>query len=82
MYFRNASIIIGPHGSAFSNLVWCKNSVKVIELNSLQDVRWHFALLSHQLGFEHYLLLGEQVDENYFKVDKQLIENKLDSILL
>ena len=29
--FNNAKIIIGPHGAAFSNLIFCKPQTKVIE---------------------------------------------------
>ena len=30
--FNTAKVIIGPHGAGFANLVFCKNSTKVIEL--------------------------------------------------
>ena len=30
--FNNAEIIVGAHGSAFVNMVYCKQSCKVIEL--------------------------------------------------
>ena len=30
--FNNAKIIIGPHGAAFTNLIFCKKNTKIIEL--------------------------------------------------
>ena len=31
-FFRNAKIIIGPHGAGFANLVFCKKKTKIIEI--------------------------------------------------
>ena len=31
-YFKNAKIIIGPHGAGFANLAFCKKNTKVIEI--------------------------------------------------
>ena len=33
--FNNAKIIIGPHGAAFSNIIFCKPKTKIIELKSV-----------------------------------------------
>ena len=30
--FRDASLIIGPHGAGFTNLLWCAPRTKIIEL--------------------------------------------------
>lgn len=30
--FKNASTIVGPHGSAFANLIWCRPGTRVIDL--------------------------------------------------
>ena len=34
-YFKNAKIIIGPHGAGFANLTFCKKNTKVIEIKPL-----------------------------------------------
>ena len=31
-FFRNAKIIIGPHGAGFANLVFCEKKTKIIEI--------------------------------------------------
>lgn len=40
--FKNARILIGPHGSAFSNMVWARPGVHVIEMMPTTfDVAYH-----------------------------------------
>ena len=34
-YFKNAKIIVGPHGAGFANLAFCKKNTKVIEIKPL-----------------------------------------------
>ncbi len=34
-YFKNAKVIIGPHGAGFANLAFCKKNTKVIEIKPL-----------------------------------------------
>jgi len=68
-YFTNAEIIVSPHGAAMSNIIWCSNSVEVIELNGDKDVRWHFAKIAKALNFNYTLLLGRTIDEMYFEVN-------------
>lgn len=78
-YFRNADIIVSPHGAALSNIIWCKQNVKIIELNGDQDVRWHFAKVAFALNLDHTLILGKTIDNVYFEtniasLDKILLE--------
>jgi len=79
--FRSAEIIVGAHGAAFSNLVWCNKSVKVIELNGNKDVRWHFAKISLTLNFEYKLFIGTTVDDIYFQIDEKKIINYINHII-
>ncbi|WP_127586762.1 glycosyltransferase family 61 protein [Paenibacillus koleovorans] len=57
--FSSAKVIAGPHGSAFTNLIFCKPGTKVIELFSPQYVGRHFPILSSIMGLRHYYLMGE-----------------------
>ena len=81
-YFRNAEIIIAPHGAALSNIVWCENTVKIIELNGSVDVRWHFAKIAIYLRFSYLLLLGNTIDEKYFETDIHVVEKLLRQAIL
>jgi hypothetical protein len=79
-YFKNAEYIVSAHGAALSNIIWCKNTVKIVELNGNQDVRWHFAKIANTLKLNHTLLLGKTIDSIYFETNidslKILLENK------
>jgi len=80
--FINAQIIVAAHGAALSNIVWCNKDVKIIELNSDKDVRWHFAKIALLLNFKYKLILGETLDDVYFTVDVPLIERAITEIML
>ena len=79
--FSNAEIIVGAHGAAFSNLVWCNQGVKIIELNGDKDVRWHFAKISLTLNFKYKLFIGTSVDDIYFRIDNKKINNYIKQIM-
>lgn len=56
--FAGADIIVGPHGSAFANLVACRQGIKVVEINGDIDVRWHWKKMALDLDLNHLLILG------------------------
>lgn len=76
-YFRNASLIVTAHGAALSNIIWCKQHVKIIELNGDVDVRWHFSKIAIFLGFNYKLILGKTIDDVYFEVNIPQIEESI-----
>lgn len=57
--FRDASLIVSPHGSALTNLVWCGRGTRVIELFSRSYVKKHFAYLSHLLHLDYAYLVDD-----------------------
>ena len=79
-YFSNAEWIVSPHGAALSNIVWCNEKVKIVELNGDQDVRWHFAKIANTLNLDYTLLLGKTIDNMYFETNIQslkiILQNK------
>jgi len=45
--YRNAKVIIGPHGAAFSNMIWCKPGARIVEfMPSSLDVPYYEVLAS------------------------------------
>lgn len=51
--YQNAKILVGPHGSAFSNMVWSKPGLHVIEMvPTTFDVEYH-KKLSYSLGHNY-----------------------------
>ncbi|OZH55086.1 hypothetical protein AFK68_06815 [Hydrocoleum sp. CS-953] len=57
--FAHAKIIVAPHGSGLTNIVFCNPGTKVIELFSPHYLRYYYWHISQLLGLEHYFLIGE-----------------------
>lgn len=78
---ENAKVVVAPHGSGMTNLVFCNPGTKVIELFSQRYVIDHYWELSNVCGLEHYYLVGEMFDDDYSSnpVTKDMFVN-LDSL--
>jgi len=57
--FAGAKIIIAPHGSGLTNIIFSQPGTKVIEIISPHYLRYYYWGISKQLGLEHYYLQGE-----------------------
>ncbi|NEQ74073.1 MAG: DUF563 domain-containing protein [Okeania sp. SIO2C9] len=57
--FAHAKIIVAPHGSGLTNIVFCNPETKIIELFSPDYLRYYYWHISQLLGLEHYFLVGE-----------------------
>ena len=60
--FANAEIVIAPHGSGLTNLVFCSPNTTVVELFSPGYVRTDYWIISQQLQLQHYYVIGESFD--------------------
>lgn len=60
--FAHAKVIIAPHGSGLTNLVFCRPGTVVVELMSPHYIRSYYWVVSHQLRLQHYYLVGESVE--------------------
>ena len=58
--FASAEIIVAPHGSGLTNLVFCSPDTKIIELFSPNYVRTDYWMISQQLQLQHYYLVGKR----------------------
>lgn len=51
--YRDAKVLVGPHGSAFTNMVWAKPGARIVEMiPSTFDVEYHEHLAA-SLGHHH-----------------------------
>ena len=57
--FYHAKIIVAPHGSGLTNIIFCQKETKIIELTSPHYVRHYYPVISQLLGLQHYYLIGE-----------------------
>ena len=63
--FANADVVFGPHGAGFTNIAFCKQGTKVIEIYD-KYTACCFWFISEFLGLEHYAhqCATPPVDEN------------------
>jgi capsular polysaccharide biosynthesis protein len=57
--FANAKMIVSPHGSGLTNLVFCSSDTKVVELFSPNYIRTDYWMISQQLNLQHYYIVGQ-----------------------
>lgn len=59
--FAHAKVIVAPHGSGLTNIVFCQPETIVIELVSPHYIRHYYWVISQQLSLHHYYLAGESL---------------------
>ena len=64
--FSQAEVIISPHGSGLSNLVFCQKETKVIEIFSPFYVYPCYWLVSNLVDLKYYYVIGEIMGSGYF----------------
>jgi len=57
--FHHAEVLIGPHGAAFSNVVFCKPGTKVIEFFSPRWINPCYWTICNQVSASYYYIIGE-----------------------
>ncbi len=60
--FANAKAIVAPHGAGLTNLVFCNEDTKIIELFSPNYVRTDYWMISWELKLKHYYVVGQNFD--------------------
>ncbi|MGL5509476.1 MAG: glycosyltransferase family 61 protein, partial [Microcoleaceae cyanobacterium] len=78
--FAQAEIIVGPHGSALTNIIFCTAGTKIVEFISPVYMRPYYWVISQHLKLDHYYLLGENFDG--YALRQLIYENPLTEDLL
>ena len=66
-----AKVVITPHGSGLTNIVFCKPGTKIIELFSPDYINPCYWQLSNKCNLEYYYLLGQNLTESKLKPYKK-----------
>jgi len=73
--FANAKVIVSPHGSGLTNIMFCQPGTTVIELVSPNYIRHYYWVISQQLGLKYYYLMGEEY--SYYPICQLMYPNPL-----
>jgi hypothetical protein len=61
--FASSEIIIAPHGAGLTNILWCKEGTKVVEVTSPSVFNPCYRNLSNQIQLNHSFISGEWLFE-------------------
>ena len=70
--FRDADVVVAPHGSGLANLVFCAPGARVIELFPAAVLDFYFRL-SQAVGLDYYFLTDRQGDPQECGLDDYTI---------
>jgi hypothetical protein len=77
--FSQAKIVVGVHGGAFSNIVYCSGDTSVIEFTMLEEYyRYYFKYLSDLCKLKYYEI--QLNNPNLFTIPFILPDNALDNL--
>jgi len=57
--FYNADVVIGPHGAAFTNVVFCRPGTKIIEFFAPAWTNPCYWTICNEVALKYYFLVGE-----------------------
>lgn len=87
--FRNATVIVAPHGAALTNLLWCEEGTQVIELFGENYQPPYYRNLSAFRSLDYHKLGQDTVDEGHWSevnadimVDLGTLQSLLDRLNL
>ena len=81
--FRNAMYVVGGHGAALANIIYCAPGTRILEISPDAEYRSHFAELSDKLGLVHAILPCPTPDDDFFgamQVDISLLGKLLQQL--
>lgn len=85
--FNNSQIIIGPHGAAFTNILWCKPQTLLIELFPRGYHPPYFRYMAQILNLQYAAIFESDIQDTHFSnldenltIDPQLLKTALTAL--
>ena len=78
-HFHNAEVIVGEHGAAFTNLLWCRPGCRVLELCADNFLNGCYEGIAHCIGLRHSFRVFKANSDHSFSVSKRIIEEFVQS---
>ena len=78
--FREAEVVVGPHGGGFANLVWCRPGTKVFEILGTSSLRRCYWSICSALGLRHHCGVVAQGPDDTLQVDCEQFTRAVDSV--
>jgi capsular polysaccharide biosynthesis protein len=79
--FREAKVVVGPHGGGLSNLVWCSRGTKVFEFFGRTSVRRSFWSICAALDLQHHCAVANELADGTLTIDPALFASALDTVV-
>lgn len=89
--FRQADIVVAPHGAGLAHIAWCKPGTKVIEFfpdpdgprGRVRNATYDYWLLSQLLGLDYSCHLAGPIEtsDDGFSIDEALLTRALEEAL-
>lgn len=86
--YSSASVIVGPHGASFANILWCRPGTTLFELFPVGYMPEYFRYLAPKLSMTYYAYCHGPVQESHHSnvdknvaVDPSEISQRLDVLL-
>ncbi len=85
--FSEATIVVAPHGSALTNLVFCKSNTRVIDIFNTSQINPCFWYISKHcnLAYSYFVGKSQSINDNYkddnIIVDATELKNKIEQMM-
>ena len=63
--FKNAKVVIGPHGAAFANLIFCSPKTKIIEIKPQKHPNYLHKKISEHLNLDYNLIETPTIEKKF-----------------
>ena len=75
--FRNAEVVVGPHGSMFNNILFCPQSVKVVEFCPENRRDFNFRGLGLTRKLDYHWIEAPADDHHNINIDINILKKLL-----